>query len=135
MSFSRWGGWGDHRNPIHFSGDAGTRWPMLEFEVPFTTTAGNVGCFFWSHDIGGHTGGRNEESYMRWVQFGATSAALRSHSTRKPDMDRRPWTYSRQAEDSMRLSFHLRSELFPYIYSSAWQSCAESVPLSRPMYI
>jgi alpha-glucosidase (family GH31 glycosyl hydrolase) len=108
---------------------------MLTFEVPFTSTAGNIGCFFWSHDIGGHMGGRNEESYVRWVQFGATSAALRSHSTRKPDMDRRPWTYSRQAEDSMRLAFHLRSELFPYIYSSVWQSCSESVPLNRPMYI
>ncbi len=34
---------------------------MLAFEVPFTSTAGNVGCFFWSHDIGGHNGGRNEE--------------------------------------------------------------------------
>ena len=35
----------------------------------------------------------------------------------------------------MRRSFHLRSELFPYIYSSVWQSCSESVPLNRPMYI
>ena len=135
QSFSRWAGWGDHRHPIHFSGDADTGWEMLTFEVPFTSTAGNIGCFFWSHDIGGHMGGRNEESYVRWVQFGATSAALRSHSTRKPDMDRRPWTYSSQAEDSMRLAFHLRSELFPYIYSSVWQSCSESVPLNRPMYI
>jgi alpha-glucosidase (family GH31 glycosyl hydrolase) len=50
-------------------------------------------------------------------------------------MDRRPWTYSKQAEDSMRISFHLRSELFPYIYSSVWESCTESVPLNRPMYV
>ena len=107
---------------------------MLTFEVPFTSTAGNMGCFFWSHDIGGHVGGRNEESYVRWVQFGATSAALRSHSTRRADMDRRPWTYSRQAEESTRISFHLRSELFPYIYSSVWESCDRSVPLNRPMY-
>jgi alpha-glucosidase (family GH31 glycosyl hydrolase) len=135
QSFSRWAGWGDHRHPIHFSGDADTGWNMLAFEVPFTSTAGNVGCFFWSHDIGGHMGGRNEESYTRWVQFGATSAALRSHSTRAADMDRRPWTYSKQAEDSMRISFHLRSELFPYIYSSVRESCTESVPLNRPMYI
>ena len=135
QSFSRWAGWGDHRHPIHFSGDADTGWKMLTFEVPFTSTAGNVGCFFWSHDIGGHMGGRNEESYTRWVQFGATTAALRSHSTRNAEMDRRPWKYSQQAEDSMRIAFHLRSELFPYIYSSVWESCTESVPLNRPMYI
>ncbi len=135
QSFSRWAGWGDHRHPIHFSGDADTSWKMLAFEVPFTSTAGNVGCFFWSHDIGGHMGGRNEESYTRWVQFGATTAALRSHSTRNAEMDRRPWKYSRQAEDSMRIAFHLRSELFPYIYSSVWESCTDSIPLNRPMYI
>jgi hypothetical protein len=80
-------------------------------------------------------GGRNEESYVRWCQFGALSAVLRSHSTRDATMDRRPWKYPKWAEDSMRKSFHLRSELFPYIYSSAAQSCRDSVPLTRPMYI
>jgi alpha-glucosidase (family GH31 glycosyl hydrolase) len=133
-SFSRWGGWGDQKYPIHFSGDANTNWPMLAFEVPFTATAGNVGCFFWSHDIGGHMGGRNEESYARWCQFGALSAALRSHSTRDATMDRRPWTYPKWAEDSMRVSFQLRANLMPYIYSSAAESCRETVPLLRPMY-
>jgi hypothetical protein len=135
MSFSRWAGWGDHRNPIHFSGDANTGWRMLTAEVPFTSTAGNMGCFFWSHDTGGHMGGRNEESYARWCQFGATTAALRSHSTRDPNMDRRPWLYPDWAEASMRISFNLRSRLMPYIYSSAWESCRDSVPLNRPLYI
>jgi alpha-glucosidase (family GH31 glycosyl hydrolase) len=134
QSFSRWAGWGDHRHPIHFSGDAHTIFPMLAFEVPLTSTAGNVGCFFWSHDIGGHMGARIPESYTRWVQFGATSPALRSHSTRSADLDRRPWKYDKWAEDSMRISFHLRSEIFPYIYSSAWQSHRDSIPLVRPMY-
>ncbi|PQV63523.1 protein of unknown function (DUF5110) [Abditibacterium utsteinense] len=134
VSFSRWAGWGDHRHPIHFSGDADTGWNMLAFEVPFTATAGNVGCFFWSHDIGGHYGNRNEESYTRWCQFGALSAALRSHSTRDATTDRRPWKYAKWAEDSMRVSFHLRSELFPYIYASVAQSTRESVPLTRPIY-
>ncbi len=135
VSFSRWAGWGDHRHPIHFSGDASTSWRMLAFEVPFTAASGNAGCFFWSHDIGGHMGGRNEESYARWCQFGALTAALRSHSTRDPQMDRRPWSYPDWATRSMRISFHLRSRLFPYIYSSVWQSCRDSLPLNRPMYL
>lgn len=135
VSFSRWAGWGDHKYPIHFSGDASTNWSMLAFEVPMTATAGNVGCFFWSHDIGGHNRGRNEESYTRWCQFGALSAALRSHSERDPATDRRPWNYPDWAEASMRTSFHLRSELFPYIYTSAAQSARETIPLNRPLYI
>jgi alpha-glucosidase (family GH31 glycosyl hydrolase) len=135
MSFSRWGGWGDQRHPIHFSGDASTSWKMLTFEVPMTSTAGNVACFYWSHDIGGHNRGRNEESYTRWCQFGATTAVLRSHSTRDATMDRRPWTYPDWAEKSMRISFQLRSQLFPYIYTSAHETSANSVPLNRPLYI
>lgn len=134
VSFSRWGGLGDHRHPIHFSGDASTDFAMLAFEVPFTATSGNSGLFFWTHDIGGHTGARNEESYARWCQFGALSAALRSHSTRDVELDRRPWTYADWASASMQKSFALRSRLFPYIYSSVWQSSHDSVPLLRPMY-
>lgn len=139
-SFSRWGGWGDHRHPIHFSGDADIHFPMLEFEIPFTSTAGNVGCFFWSHDIGGHMdmtrkNPRDDEAYTRWTQFGALSAALRIHSTRNKDMDRRPWLYPKECTEAMRIAFHVRSELFPYIYTSAAQSSRQSVPLVRPMYI
>jgi alpha-glucosidase (family GH31 glycosyl hydrolase) len=135
ISLSRWAGWGDHRNVVQFSGDADTGWPMLAFEVPFTSTAGNVGCYYWSHDIGGHFGGRNEESYTRWTQFGALSAALRSHSTRDANMDRRPWLYPQWAEDAMRGAFHLRAEILPYVYSSAWQTHQTGIPLNRPLYL
>jgi alpha-glucosidase (family GH31 glycosyl hydrolase) len=135
ISFSRWGGWGDHKYPIHFSGDALSTWPMLEFEVPFTSTAGNIGCFFWSHDIGGHFGGLNPETNARWVQFGATTAALRLHSTRDKLMDKRPWLYDKMYIKSNQIAFHLRSVIFPYIYSSAWQSTKETIPLNKPMYI
>jgi alpha-glucosidase (family GH31 glycosyl hydrolase) len=134
-SFSRWAGWGDHRYPIQFSGDADTGWAMLAFEVPFTATAGNVGAFFWSHDIGGHMGGRNEESYARWCQFGALSAALRSHSTHDATTDRRPWNYPAWAEASMKESFGLRSRLMPYLYTSIHESTADSVPFTRPLYM
>ena len=135
QNLSRWAGWGSHRYPIQFSGDASSDWTMLAFEVPFTATAGNVGCFFWSHDIGGHNGARNEESYARWCQFGLTSAALRSHSSRDPTTDRRPWNYPKYVEESIRRSFHLRSELFPYIYTAVHQATAEMIPLNRPMYL
>ena len=76
QSFSRWGGWGDHRHPIQFSGDDGTNWEMLAFLVPFTLVSGNTGCFFWAHDTGGFIGERNPETYARWVQFSALSASL-----------------------------------------------------------
>jgi hypothetical protein len=129
------GGWGDHRHPIHFSGDAHTGWRMLAFQVPFTATAGNVGCFFWSHDIGGHFGPRLEEATTRWVQFGALSAALRMHSARSDSLDRRPWTYREPFCTSMRRAYELRARLMPYLYTSVRACHEDALPLLRPMYL
>ena len=135
LAFSRWAGWGDQRYPIHFSGDAESNWDMLAFEIYFTATAGNVCCFYWSHDIGGFHGKRRDpELYARWVQFGITTAALRLHST-GDELDRRPWKWGNVMETSMRQSFKLRSKLIPYIYSSMRQCHDQSIPLNRAMYI
>jgi alpha-glucosidase (family GH31 glycosyl hydrolase) len=134
-SLARWFGWGAHRYPIQFSGDASTSFEMLRFEIPFTVSSGNAGCFFWSHDIGGFVGDRNGEAYARWCQFGALSTALRVHSTNREDLDRRPWLYSAAEEESMRRSFLLRSQLFPYIYSSVRQVHEKNLPLLRGMYL
>lgn len=135
LQFSRWGAWGDHRHPIHFSGDADTGWAMLGFEVPFTTTAANEGAYFWSHDIGGHFGQRNEEPYTRWVQFASTTAAMRIHSGIIEYLDRRPWKWPDWGTESMRRAFHLRSELMPYVYSAVRATNVDGLPLNRPMYL
>ncbi len=135
LQFSRWGGWGDHRHPIHFSGDADTGWTMLGFEVPFTSTAANEGAYFWSHDIGGHFGDRNEEPFTRWVQLASVTAAMRLHSSIIKYLDRRPWLWPDWATESMRRSFHLRSRLMPYIYSAVRQTNETGLPLTRPMYV
>ena len=132
---SRWAGWGDQRNAIQFSGDADARWEVLRFEVPFTATAGNAGAFYWSHDIGGHRGARDAEMFTRWVQFGAMSAAVRLHSTRAENLDRRPWTYGSPWQESMGEALRLRARLFPYIYSSVWRSHHDTRPLLRPIYL
>ncbi|MFN7020263.1 MAG: TIM-barrel domain-containing protein, partial [Phycisphaerales bacterium] len=146
VSFSRWAGsggqdgagaqvWSDHRHPIHFSGDAHTGWEMLDYQVWFTVAAGYAGCFYWSHDIGGHFGPRLEETTARWVQFGALSAALRLHSARTGALDRRPWSYSPEYFGSMREAFALRARLMPYIYTQARACHERSLPLLRGMPI
>lgn len=133
--FSRWAGWGDHRHPIQFSGDAVGNWDLLKFQIELTATSGNAGCFFWAHDIGGFYGGNDAELYTRWTQFGLLNSSLRIHSVYDEKLDRRPWLWGKQAENSMREIYHLRSELMPYIYSSVWQCHADMLPLNRAMYI
>lgn len=133
--FSRWGGWGDHRHPIQFSGDAVGNWNMLKFEVKLTTTSGNVGCFFWAHDIGGFYGGLDPELYTRWTQFGLLNSSLRIHSVVGDKMDRRPWLWGEREEKAMQRIYHMRSRLMPYIYSSVRQCHTEMLPLNRGLYI
>ena len=133
QGFSRWGGWGDHKHPIQFSGDARANWAVLDFEVHLTLASANAGCFFWAHDIGGFSGERNPETFTRWVQFGALSASLRLHSV-GDDLDRRPWLWGQPFEDIMRAAYQLRTQLLPYIYASARECYDHMRPLLRPLY-
>lgn len=135
MSFSRWGGFGDHKHPAYFSGDSVTNWDTLNFEIQMTVSAGNAGCFWWSHDIGGFNDpvpGGQGEIYTRWVQFGIMSPALRLHVC--GEIDRRPWKWGETNCNAMRKMFRLRSCLMPYIYSAAYESRTDSIPLLRPLY-
>ncbi len=134
LSFSRWGGFGDHKHPIHFSGDTWATWDCLKFEIEFTAMSSNVGLFYWGHDTGGFAGEANAEMYVRWTQFCALSACLRAHSQRDAKLDRRPWKWGEKEEIAMRDAYHLRSRLIPYIYSLAHRSHEDGIPLLEPMY-
>lgn len=135
ISFSRWGGWGDQKHPIFFSGDTLASWDILNYEVKFTISSSNAGCFYWGHDTGGFYGERDWEMYVRWTQFTAFSACLRVHSQRDEKLDRRPWMWGETAQNAMKSVYHMRSQLIPYIYSSAYEAYEQCLPLIRGMYI
>lgn len=135
LLLSRWGGLGGHRCPVQFSGDAFSDWPSLRFQPHFTATAANVGAAWWSHDIGGHLPGPVEgELYLRWIQFGAFSPVLRTHSGRHPDADRRIWAYGDRLFRAARDAIRLRYALIPYIYAAARRAHESGQALCRPMY-
>ena len=80
MIFSRYAGPGSHRYPVGFSGDTVISWASLNFQPYLTATAANIGFGWWSHDIGGHCGGRKDEELMtRWVQFGVFFSFISLH--------------------------------------------------------
>lgn len=133
--YSRWGGWGDHRHPINFSGDARGNWDVLKFEVKLSATSGNQGCYYWAHDIGGFHGGTVPELLVRWSQFGALSAALRVHAARGANLDRRPWLWGDTTTTALRTAYHFRSEMMPYIYSSIRTTHETMLPLNRCMFV
>ena len=135
MMFSRWGGLGNHRYQIGFSGDTYCNWPSLAFQPFFTSTAGNVGYPYWSHDIGGHMPGPvDPELYVRWIQWGVFSPILRTHTTKNPLAERRIWKFPEPVFQAARDAFQLRYALQPYIYTAARQCYDTALPLCRPLY-
>ena len=134
LLFSRWGGLGNHRYPIGFSGDTFGGWAALASLPRFTATAANVGFGWWSHDIGGHFGAIDPELFTRWVQFGALSPCLRLHAAKHLLAERRPWAFPARAQDAMRKAFELRYALMPYLYTMARHTHERGVALCRPLY-
>ncbi len=134
-SFSRFGGIGDHKHPIFFSGDTKATWECLAFEVAFTASSSNAGLFYWGHDTGGFFGEANAELYVRWTQFSGFSACLRAHSERNAKLDRCPWKWGMRETEAMRRIYHLRSRLMPYIYSLAYDGYANGTPLISSAYL
>ncbi|MDJ1480033.1 glycoside hydrolase family 31 protein [Cytophagaceae bacterium YF14B1] len=135
LIFHRWGGLGNHRYPIGFSGDSVCVWKSLDFQPYFTATAANVGCAYWSHDIGGHMPGPiSPELFLRWLQFGAFSPVLRTHTSKNANAERRVWAYPHEYFLMMRDVILLRYALIPYIYTEARKTYETGVAFMRPMY-
>ncbi|HKF48622.1 MAG TPA: TIM-barrel domain-containing protein [Terracidiphilus sp.] len=135
LLFHRWGGLGNHRYQIGFSGDTVSVWPSLAFQPWFTATAANVGYAYWSHDIGGHMPGAvDPELFTRWVQFGAFSPILRTHTTKNPASERRIWAYPEPYSNILRDTFQLRYALQPYMYTEARRTYDTGVAFFHPLY-
>jgi alpha-glucosidase len=135
LLFHRWGGLGNHRYEIGFSGDTISVWPSLAFQPWFTATAANVGYAYWSHDIGGHLPGDvDPELFTRWVQFGVFSPILRTHTTKNPGSERRIWAYPEPYSSILRSAYQLRYALQPYIYTEARRTYDAGVAFFRPLY-
>merc|ERR1719461_2732335 len=78
-TLARWGGLGNHRYQVGFSGDVNFKsdaWKALAFQPYFTATASNVLHGYWSHDI---VGPDDAELETRWIQWGTISPIMRIH--------------------------------------------------------
>lgn len=135
LTLSRYAGPGSHRYPVGFSGDTLATWASLDFQPYFTSTAANIGYFWWSHDIGGHMHGRTDpELTLRWMQFGVLSPVNRLHSSSSAFASKEPHLLGADLEAIAARFLRLRHVLVPYLYTAAWRAHSEGMPVVRPMY-
>lgn len=135
LILSRYAGLGSHRYPLGFSGDTFVTWKSLAFQPYFTNTAANAGYSWWSHDIGGHMRGvQDDELYLRWLQYGVFSPINRLHSSNSEFMGKEPWKRSWAAEQLATRFLRLRHKLIPYLYSANYRTHSKGEPLCMPLY-
>lgn len=142
LLYHRWGGLGNHRYQIGFSGDAIISWKSLDFQPYFTSTASNVLYGYWSHDLGGHMFGDvpddekkiDPEMYTRWMQYGVFTPIFRTHSSKDPRLIKEIWNFTGDYFQPLYDAIHLRYQLNPYIYTMARKAYDTGISLCRPMY-
>ena len=135
LILSRYSGLGAHRYPLGFSGDTYITWETLRYLPYFTANASNIGFTWWSHDIGGHMGGaKDNELYVRSVQFGVFSPVNRLHSSLADYCTKEPFAYMNGtgliAEEFLRL----RHKMIPFLYSAMLDTHENGKALIEPMY-
>lgn len=135
LILSRYCGIGSHRYPLGFSGDTIVTWKTLRYLPYFTATASNAGYCWWSHDIGGHMGGsKDDELYVRFVQFGVFSPVNRLHCSNSPTMTKEPWAYGNGAGLVAAEYLRLRHRMIPFLYSAAVDTAERGLALVEPLY-
>lgn len=135
LILSRFAEPGSQRYPLGFSGDTMICWPCLDFQAYSTPTASNIGYTWWSHDIGGHhMAKKDDELYIRWLQFGVFSPINRLHSTSNEFMGKEPWKYRYDAQIIAKKYLRLRHQLIPYLYTMNYRTYKSQQALMEPMY-
>jgi len=135
LILSRYAGLGSHRYPLGFSGDTAINYKVFDFQPYFTITAANAAYSWWSHDIGGHHFGyRDDELYLRWLQFGVLSPIMRLHSTAIELLGKEPWKYRADVCENAEKWLRFRHELIPYIFTMDYRTHVSGEALCEPMY-
>lgn len=141
---ARWGGLGNHRYQVGFSGDVATvSWDNLAYQPYFSLTAANVLYGQWSHDIVGNSG--QFELYTRWIQWGAHSSIMRSHDRGMASgtcaQDSPPdcgvvkiWEQPTPYFEASRGALQERHRLMPYLYTAQREYFDTGISIMRPMY-
>jgi len=114
-----------------WSGDIQRSFDGLKVQVPIMLSLGLSGVPYMHSDVGGFTGGGNEdELFVRWVQMGVFAPVFRIHGS---GIETAPTAYSVNAQNIARNYIKWRYKLLPYNYTLAYEASKFGTPLARPM--
>ena len=129
--FNRAPDYASHRYSVQWTGDIGQMSDSLYREITNSVRSGAIASTpYVAPDVGGHYGMQSSEQFIRWTQYAAFAPIFRYHSV-SADVDRSPWLYGEQAEDTSREYIRMRYRLMPLYYALAHENYENGMPILR----
>jgi len=116
-----------------WSGDVSRSWEGLHAQPTAVLGMALSGFPYMHSDLGGFAmGEKDEEMYVRWLQYGTFNPIYRVHGDFRVPVE--PFHYSHDAQKILRKFINLRYEMLPYNYTLAWMNSVFGMPLTRPLF-
>lgn len=124
---------GGQRWAATWTGDNTASWDHLDMSLAMVLNLGLSGQPLSGPDIGGFVGAGDGPLFARWMGVGALLPFARGH-TGKGNIDKEPWSFGREVENTCRLALQRRSRLLPYLYTLAREASLTGLPIARPLF-
>ncbi len=116
-----------------WSGDVSRTFSALSVQPRMMLNQAMAGMAWHHSDLGGFTGEECiPELYTRWIQHGMFSPLARAHGNDQCPTE--PWGYGSTTEQINRDFLNMRYEFMPYLYSMAYKTWDEGLPVTRPLF-
>ncbi|HTH37774.1 MAG TPA: glycoside hydrolase family 31 protein [Pyrinomonadaceae bacterium] len=124
---------GVQRYAAVWTGDNVASWEHLALTIPMLANISVSGIPFVGADVGGFAEMPSGELYARWLQAGALTPFLRSHSVGWVG-NKEPWEFGEEFTKINRATVELRYQFLPYIYSLFREHERTGAPVMRPLW-
>lgn len=140
MLWGRSGYAGSQNYPANWAGDSSSHTNNLSAILKGGLSIALSGVSYWGYDIGGfyntdyqgNVTRPTDEEYIRSAQMGLMAPLSRFHGQETP---REPWGYSPEAQKAFLKVNKLRYRMLPYVYSTAYETHLEGIPMMRAMLL
>ncbi len=143
FSLNRSGYAGSQRyNIFPWSGDVARSWSGYQAQLPIMLGMSMSGIPYIHSDAGGFTGGdKDQELYVRWMQFSSYSPVLRPHAFALYGIDPGSTSFPSEAalmddpfKSAAKTAIVNRYHRLPYHYSLCYEQTKHAEPLVSPLY-
>ncbi|MFT5640982.1 MAG: oligosaccharide 4-alpha-D-glucosyltransferase [Cyclobacteriaceae bacterium] len=118
---------------IPWSGDVSRSWSGLQAQPAILMSMALSGLGYMHSDAGGFSmAERDEELYIRWLQFATFTPIFRPHADAMIAPE--PVFWSDEVQKIVKPYIELRYSMLLYNYSLAWENKTQGLPLMRPMF-